>query len=190
MPLAASETNGFGINVNTAPAAVLKGLFDDREVPPAFWDKVIEHRNLEEEKKDGEEEEDPADAPLDEYGRPIVKRRIFEKTSELAELDLWENLLPASQDKINQLCATQSHVFSIYIVARRSTAVEGDSADVPDSAEAMKMEEERGDSLVRVVRSVVWRTKREDKVVIIPVVRWEVLDFIPHEVVDFPDEER
>jgi hypothetical protein len=188
--LAKSETNGYGINVNTAPAAVLKSLFDDREVAPRYWDKVIEHRNLEEEKKEGEEEEDPADAPLDEYGRPVIKRRIFEKTSELAELDGWENLVPAAQDMINKLCSTQSHVFTIYVIARRSTAIEGESSDVPDSAEAMRMEEERGDSLVRVVRSVVWRTKREDKVVIVPVMRWEVLDYIPHEVVDFPDEER
>ncbi|MBK7875798.1 MAG: general secretion pathway protein GspK [Planctomycetes bacterium] len=36
-----SETNGYAVNVNTAPAAVLKGLFDDRELPPRYWDEVI-----------------------------------------------------------------------------------------------------------------------------------------------------
>ena len=54
----------------------------------------------------------------------------------------------------------------------------------------MRAEEEKGDSLMRVVRSVVWRTKKDDKVVLVPIVRWEVLDYLPHEVIDFPDEER
>ncbi|MFO1009578.1 MAG: nucleoporin [Planctomycetota bacterium] len=189
-----SETNGFAVNPNTAPAAVLKGLFDDREVPGRFWDKVIEYRNLEEEKEEGEtkteEEENPEDAPLDEYGRPVIKRRIFEQLSELQELDGWDRLLPAAQEKLNQLLTTQSQVFTIYIVARKSTAVEGDTSEPPESAEEMRAEEEKGDSLMRVVRSVVWRTKKDDKVVLVPIVRWEVLDYLPHEVIDFPDEER
>lgn len=188
-----SETNGFGVNVNTAPAAVLKGLFDDREVAPRFWDEVIKYRNLEEEKKDGEsteEEENPEDAPLDEYGRPVIKRRIFEQLSELQEIEGWDRLLPVAQDKLNQLLSTQSHVFTIYLVARKSTAVEGDTAEAPESAEEMRAEEEKGDSLTRVVRSVVWRAKKDEKIVLVPIVRWEVLDYLPHEVIDFPDEER
>ncbi len=190
-----SDTNGYGVNINTAPAAVLKALFDDRELHPAFWDHVIEYRNLEEEKEEGqssadEEEQDPDDAPLDEYGEPILKRRIFEQVSELQKVDGWDRLVPAIQDKVTQLCTTQSHVFSIYIVARKATSVEGDLSDVPRSSEEKRAEEERGDSLMRVVRSVVWRAKKGDELVVMPIVRWEVLDYYPHEVLDYPDEKR
>jgi Tfp pilus assembly protein PilX len=187
-----SETNGYGVNVNTAPAAVLKGLFDDRELAPRFWDEVIEYRNLEEEKEEGavEEEEDPEDAPLDEYGQPILERRIFEQVAEIQELDGWEKLLPAVQDKVTQLLSTQSHVFTIFVIAKRATSQEGDTADVPRSAAEKRAEEEKGDSLMRVVRCVVWRAKKDDQVVLVPVQRWEVLDYYPYEVIDFPDEER
>jgi len=188
--LSASETDGYAVNINTAPAAVLKSLFDDRELHPRFWDKVIEHRNLEEEEEEGEEEQNPEDAPLDEYGRPILKRRIFEQPSEVQELDGWESMTPSVQDQVMQLCSTQSYVFTIYILARRSTAQDGGVSEVPESAEEQRAEEERGDSLVRIVRSVVWRTKRGEETVIVPLVRWEVLDFLPHEVLDYPDEER
>lgn len=188
-----SETNGYGVNVNTAPNAVLKGLFDDRELAPRFWDKVIEHRNLEEEKKEGEtseEEENPEDAPLDEYGRPILKRRIFEQLSELQEIEGWERLLPVVQDQLQKLLTTQSHVFTIFLVARKATSVDGDTSEPPESPEQMREEEERGDALTRVVRCVVWRAKKNDEVVIVPIVRWEVLDYLPHEIQDYPDEER
>jgi hypothetical protein len=189
-----SDTNGYSVNVNTAPAAVLKALFDDRELHPAFWDKVVEYRNLEEEEEEGAdakaEEQDPDDAPLDEYGQPILKRRIFEQVSELQKVDGWDRLVPAIQDKVTQLCTTQSHVFTVYIVARKATSVEGDLSDVPRSAEEKRAEEERGDSLMRVVRSVVWRAKKGDELIVMPIVRWEVLDYYPHEVVDYPDEQR
>lgn len=188
-----SDTNGYGVNVNTAPAAVLKALFDDRELHPGFWDKVIEYRNLEEEKEEGapdEEEVDPEDAPLDEYGQPVIERRIFEQLNELEKVDGWERLVPAIQGKVQQLLTTQSRVFSIYMVARKATSVEGDVGDVPRSAAEVRAEEERGDTLTRVVRCVVWRAKRGDDVVLIPIVRWEILDYYPHEVIDYPDEQR
>ena len=44
---------------------------------------------------------------------------------------------------------------------------------------------------MRTVRSVVWRRVLEDgSVQIVPLVRWEVLDYVPLEVQDFPDEDR
>ena len=185
-----SETNGYAVNLNTAPVAVLKGLFDDRELSPRFWDEVVKYRNLEEEKEEGEEEEDPEDVPVDEYGRPMIKRRIFEQLTELQEVDGWENLVPAVQDKLNQLLTTKSQVFSIFIVARKATSVDADTGEVPESPEEMRAEEERGDVLTRVVRCVVWRAKKNDEVVIVPIVRWEVLGYLPQEVLDFPEEER
>ena len=41
------------------------------------------------------------------------------------------------------------------------------------------------------MRQVVWRKVAEDGTVdIIPIVRWEVLDHVPYEVLDYPDEDR
>jgi type II secretory pathway component PulK len=189
-----STTGGFGVNVNTAPPAVLKALFDDRELHPRFWDKVIEYRNLEdeEEKKKKQEsasttEEQPA---LDEYGNPIIKRNIFDSLAKLSEVDGYKDLEPAVTAKLNQLLTTQSNVFSIYVIARRSTSVEGDMTENLTTAKERRQAEQRGDALVRYVRSVVWRHKKDDKVEIVPIVRWEVIDYEPWEVLDFPDEDR
>jgi hypothetical protein len=43
---------------------------------------------------------------------------------------------------------------------------------------------------VRTVRSVIWRKADGDKTTIVPLVRWEVLDYTPFEVLDFPVEGR
>jgi hypothetical protein len=77
-------------------------------------------------------------------------------------------------------------VFSIFVVARRSTSVEGDADLARDQRE---LAEGQGDALVRSVRSVVWR-RTGDEVSVVPIVRWEVLDYSPYEVLDYPDEER
>jgi hypothetical protein len=189
-----TDKGGFAVNVNTSPPAVLKSLFDDRELHPRFWDKLIEWRNLEdeEEKKKNEEKATTAEdeVPLDEYGRPILKRNFFDSLTKLGEVDGYKDLDVAVQAKLNQLLTTQSNVFSIYIIARRSTSVEGDGSEALATAEERRLAEQKGDSLVRVVRSVVWRHKTDDKVEIVPIVRWEVIDYEPWEVLDYPDEER
>ena len=56
--------------------------------------------------------------------------------------------------------------------------------------ETRKLEETSGDSLVRVVRAVVWRHEVDGEPVLTPLVRWEVLDYLPYEVLDFPPEDR
>jgi hypothetical protein len=44
---------------------------------------------------------------------------------------------------------------------------------------------------VRTVRCVVWRREgADDGVEIVPIVRWEVLDYFPFEVLDDPTERR
>ena len=94
------------------------------------------------------------------------------------------------QGRLNQLLTVQSSVFSIFIVARRSTSAEGDTSDMAGSPSEVRTREEAGDTLLRVVRSVVWRHKVDDEWVVTPIVRWELLDYTPYEVEDYPDENR
>jgi len=186
------DTGGWQVNVNTAPPAVLRALFDDREINPRFWDKVIEYRNLEEEKdkdKSSSEPETPVEPVYDEYGREVLQRRIFENLQELEQVDGWNDLAADVQARIKSMLTVQSRVFSIFVVARRATAVD-DSNSFGGDPRALRLAEERGDSLLRVVRSVVWRHKVNDTLVITPLIRWETLDSTPHEVLDYPEDLR
>ncbi len=173
------------VNLNTAPPAVLKALVDERDVPYRFWDDIIEFRN-----EPLEDEQDLADEeiPLDEYGEEIVAKKIFESLDQLSEIDSWLNIEPVRQGELQGLLKVQSSVFSIYITARRPT---GEERVEPSSRrEDIEREEAEGQGLVRTVRSVVWRRTTGGETEIIPLVRWEVVDYVPYEVLDFPDEER
>jgi type II secretory pathway pseudopilin PulG len=186
------DTGGWQVNLNTAPPAVLKSLFDDREVNPRFWDKVIEYRNLEEEKDKNQSssaDETPAEPVFDEYGREMIQRRIFENLQELEEVEGWKDFSSEVQARIKSMLTVQSRVFSVIVVARRATAADDASAFGGDP-QAMRLAEERGDSLTRVVRSVVWRHKVGDEMQVTPLIRWETLDSVPHEVLDFPEDVR
>ena len=174
--------------MNTAPIAVLKALFDDRDVPPELWDEVLEYRNEEEEEEDDEETE-----PLvDEFGEEIPLYQIFENIDEVGELDEWMRLEPIQQTEITGLLGVESEIFSVYVTARRLTG-DSNSDDAfidwedPDSVREM---EESGKSLVKTVRSLVWRREGSDGYEMVPLERWEVIDYLPYEVLDFPDEER
>ena len=173
------------INVNTAPLAVLAALFDERDVPARFWTDLLEYRN--EEDEEVEENEDP---PLDEYGDEITVKKFFDDVNELSTLDGWGEIEPIFQGAIQQLCSTRSNVFSIYVTARKPTGVEGEAPPPADRRELVE-QDVNGTGLVRTVRQVVWRKVAEDGTVdIIPIVRWEVLDHVPYEVQDYPEEDR
>lgn len=172
---------GVAVNVNTAPPAVLKALVEDRDVPYRFWDDVIEYRNADDEEID--ENEDP---PLDEFGEPITVKQFFKSIDDLGAVDGWHDLEPILQGELRNLLTVQSHVFSIYVTARRPTGIESErvAADKWDLLD----EDENGQGLVRSVRSVVWRRAGEDGAAeIVPLVRWEVLDYVPIEVLDNPE---
>lgn len=196
---AATNTNGtrnggYGVNVNTAPPAVLKALFDGREVDPRFFDEIIEYRNLEEEEEEpsgsGADEEAEEAVRYDEWGNEVVDMRAFEELAELQQVSGYDRLDSAARDALSRLLSTQSNVFSVYVVARRSTSIDGELDVGLDPAESRRLEEQGGDSLVRVVRAVLWRRQTEEGVQIVPLVRWEVLDYLPIEVLDYPDEDR
>jgi hypothetical protein len=173
---------GWAVNLNTAPGAVLHALMDERDLPYRFWDDVILYRN--EKDEEVEENEDP---PLDEYGREILVHQYFHSTGDLSQIDDWESLEPIVQGELQALLKTQSQVFSIYVTARKPTGEE--QIDSFSRREDIEREEENWQGLVRTVRCVVWRrTVGEGEVEIVPISRWEVLDYVPFEVLDFPED--
>jgi hypothetical protein len=183
-------SGGYAVNVNTAPVAVLKSLFDDHDLHPRFFDRVVEYRNLEEEKPKDAPADQVTEPALDEYGREIKDCKIFDTLAKLSEVEGFSDLPTDIQGRLNQLLTTQSNVFSIFIVARRSTSAEGDNSDLPGSPAEIRAREAAGDTLLRVVRAVVWRHKADDEYAVTPLVRWEILDYVPYEVEDYPDENR
>lgn len=175
------QAPGWAINLNTAPGAVLHALLDDRALPYRFWDDVIAYRN---EKDDKVEEND--DPPLDEYGREIIVHKFFHSVDELSEIDGWETLEPIVQGELQGLLKTQSQVFSIFVTARKPTGDE--QVDSFSRSEDIQREEANWQGLVRTVRAVVWRRSAgEGEIQIVPIVRWEVLDYVPLEVLDVPE---
>ena len=182
-----SPEGGYAVNVNTAPAAVLKSLLEGRQLSPYVWDNVIEYRNLEEEVDPEEEELEPV---LNEFGEEEFRRRVFDDLDELDEVYGWGDFQTGVEEEIESLLTVESNVFSIYVTARRDTSVGGGDQMNFESREEKEAYERSGSSLMRTVRSVVWRRQGEEEVTLVPLVRWDVVDYAPLEVLDFPDEFR
>lgn len=181
---------GMVVNINTAPVAVLKSLLDDRDVPSRLWDSVLEYRNMPEREEQDSSSSTPTEPTVDEFGEEVIKRQIFDSLDELSEIDGYERLEQKTRDRMASLLTVQSQVFSIYVTARRKTGTEEDFGGVLGARRAEEREDVRGKGLVRTVRCVVWRYNDGEETRIIPIVRWEVLDYTPFEVQDFPDENR
>lgn len=186
-----SDGGGYTININTAPPAVLKGFFDSSVVDISFWDDVIEYRNFEEEEEEGEEEEEEEEEQYDEYGNLIYRRQIFDSVDELSEIESYESLSDETKEELTARLRVASDVFTVTIAAMRSTAAGGDEfgGGFIDTDRREDDERQAGTSLMRVVRAVYWRRSTEDEVTVVPLVRWEVLDYVPYEVRDFPEGE-
>ena len=182
----AADTSAPKININRAPVAVLKALMDDRDVDSRFWDAMIEYRNEEDEEATEDSDEE---SPVDEFGNEIIVRKIFNSVNDVAQLDGWDNLEPIVQAELRALLDVKSDVFSVYITARRSTADSGDTNFYVDE-QSVEEDEQLGLDLLRTVRCIVWRRTEGDEAEIIPLVRWEVLDYVPFEVLDYPGEDR
>lgn len=178
---------GVAVNVNTAPSAVLHALMDRNEISWPFLDEILVYRNEEEEEDASEEDVDPV---YDEYGQEVIVRQIFDSLDELKEVDSWDSNEPGYRDEFLSHLTVESGVFSIYITGRFSTRANGAEDSYGMSREEREAAEELGTDLTRTVRCTVWRYKDGEEYVLVPLERWEVLDYRPFEVLDFPDEER
>jgi hypothetical protein len=178
-----SVKSGVAVNINTAPACVLKALMDDRDVPPRLWDRILEYRNEEDEEALGEDEE----PPLDEWNEPVIVTKIFESLADLEEFEDYRDLEADVKGELQGLLTVESHVFSVFVTARKPTGVGGGFDLTKEEVEA---EERSGQSLMRTVQSTLWRREGGDGWELVPLERWAVIDYMPFEVQDFPEEDR
>ena len=175
---------GIVVNINTAPLAVLRALMPDHAVDPRLWDDLLEYRNLEEESLDPD-----ADPILDEFGEEQFEKRVFDSLDELEELYPFTQLGDVERRELEAMLTVESSVFSVFITARRNTGSE-EADQVATSRRDQEELERSGAGLERTIRAIFWRRAgQEEEVEIIPLVRWEVLDYAPYEVLDFPDDE-
>lgn len=184
---AVTAEGGHNVNVNTAPLAVLMGLFSSGDINGRFWDDVLEYRN-EEEDLPPESEEEEEEEILDEFGEPILRKRFFDSLDEFAELPEWETMEPELRGMIEDLLRVDSDVFSITITARIPTAAEQNQLQEFDTRREQEEYERSGLHLVRTVRAIYWRQMSDDAVVMIPLVPWEVLSHAPLPVLDYAED--
>ncbi len=188
---AAQPTGGWAVNVNTAPAAVLKSLFDSRDLEPRVWDNVIEYRNLEEEQEESEEGETLEEAMpvINEFGEEEFARRFFDALDELSEVYGWDAIEEDQRAATTSMLTVESQVFTVFVTARMDTSVAGSQGAQFQNRQEKEQYERSGQSIVRTVRSVVWRRVDGEEVEIVPLVRWDVVDYAPLEILDYPDEQ-
>lgn len=176
---------GWAVNVNTAPLAVLASLMDSRDMSVRTWDYVVEYRNQEEERQPDEEDTEPI---LDEFGEEVLQKKIFDSLEELGEVPDWEGLEAEVRTEVETFLRVDSDVFSVYVTARFVTAAEENQRYEFQSRVEEEKYERSGSHLVRTVRAVFWRRSGDDGVEIVPLVRWDVLDYSPLPVLDYPDD--
>lgn len=174
---------GWKVNVNTAPLAVLSSLFDSSVVNDRIWDAIVLYRNQEEEPDPEAEVTEPA---LDEFGNELFEKQIFDDLEELEEVYEFNSLNEDTKAEILERLKVSSQVFTATITARQTTATEDQVPDIRSRRDREEYERS-GTFLVRTVRRVYLRSSGEDSSSMIPLVNWEVLSYAPMEILDFPE---
>ena len=117
----------------------------------------------------------------------MPNNKIFTSPNQLNQLEAWKGLEPILRNDIKQHVDVRSQVFTIYVTAWRSTG--GELGNARSRVEQEKIEQSLT-NLRRTVACTVWRKGSGEDTEIVPLVRWEVLDYMPFEVLDFPEEDR
>jgi hypothetical protein len=161
-------------------------LMDDYDVDPRFWDDVIKHRN-EEDESQVDTDEEPI---LDEFGEEAVPLMVFSSVDELVDMPEWENIEPIFRDQLRGLVGVASDVFTIYVTVQRDTSQARGQAGYSMSREEYEEQLFSLSNLTRTIACTVWRRSGEEGLELVPLQRWEYLDYIPYEVLDYPEDER
>lgn len=159
----AEQPEGLGIkvNVNTAPYAVLRGLFDPIKVPDRIIDAIIRYRNeLDEEAT--EEAQTESDLESSEFGdmqlgnQPLYQ--FFETVDDLEEVEEFAQIPDEDiKTQIKMALTTKSDIFSIHMA----------------SLYKRNESEEHRVYLVRRARSIVMRIDEGEEGSIVPLIPFE-----------------
>ncbi len=126
---------------------------------------------------------------LDEFGIEIFPRKFFDDLEELEEVHGWENLEEAMKADVEELLGVQSNVFSVFITARLDTVQQSRQVVTFESRREQEEYERSGTHIVRTIRAVVWRRSIDEEMETVPIIRWEVLEYAPLEVLDYPEDD-
>ncbi len=173
---------GYAINVNTAPLQVLAGLFDSREIDPRVWLEIVDYRN-EERETDPDEEEELA-FRQNRFNEELPELQVFTDLSEVEELPTMADMDPEVRNRILARLKVESEVFSITVLAKKSTRSGSDLQDFEATRFEVEKQEQAGTDLVRVVRKVVWRQTGDEGGTMKTLLPWLVLDYVPLEYLD------
>lgn len=166
---------GTKININTAPRAVIEGLFSPQELAPIKIKNLLEWLDeVDEEALDQQEnaEEDPEDRELRQslYGEQEPEPKHFLNTlEEIAEVEGFgvEELDEEIQAKLQEIVSVQSDVFSVYVFATRKIHSEWQ----PER----RYQEAPGHTLR--MRAVVWRRTTADGIKLVFLEPWHEIPF-------------
>eukprot|EP00904_Undaria_pinnatifida_P001903 jgi/Undpi1/11713/HiC_scaffold_37.g14008.m1 len=126
-PEISAEGLGTRININTAPRAVLRCLFDRSELPDLVIDAILRYRNeLDEDAAEAASE----DSTTEDYSGDVdlgvtEPKQIFTAVEDLEQVQEWANLGdPTIKDRFYELCGVRSDVFTVHMAAvyKRSDA--------------------------------------------------------------------
>jgi len=174
---------GILININTAPRAVIEGMFPTVELTPVKVTALLEYRN--EVDEDALEERDGADEEADDqelresiYGEYEPEpRQFFRSLEQVTEVEGFgaEELQEETQAEIQALLGVQSDIFSVYVIANRKLDAEWEPS--------RRYQEAPGKSLR--MKAVIWRRTTADGVKLVylepwhevPYTRWRIPDF-------------
>ena len=181
--MGASSAVGIKININTAPRAIVQGLFPTFELPRVKTEAILEWRNQVDEEALSEREDADEDLEDIELRESIFgvnedePKQFFTSLEDLGKVDGFDqdNLEAETQEEIQELLGVQSEIFSVYVYVRR-TSLEGFEQD-------SYYQEPPGTTLR--LKAVVWRAPTEDGAKIVylrdwhqvPFTRWRIPDF-------------
>ncbi len=177
---------GYAVNVNTAPLPVLAGLFDSREVDPRVWLEILEYRNEEEQ---ADPQADPAEEQFrqNRFNEALPMLQVFTSLDQVEELPSLAAMDPEQRDLVLERLKVESAVFTVTILAKKSTLANANTDSFAMTREEIETEEQAGTDMVRVVRQVLWRQSGEEGPTMQTLLHWSVLDFVPMEYLDVQD---
>ena len=174
---------GLKININTAPRAVMQGLFPTYRLSRSQSESVIEWRNeVDEDALERQQDEivEQEDAELREsiFGLDQEEpKKIFRELTDLEQIPGFEsdNVDPETQLEIDSLLGVQSEVFSVYVYVHANSYGEFEPDDY--------YQEPPGISLK--MRAIVWRCMVEGEAKLVylrnwhavPNTRWRIPDY-------------